>query len=461
MFLLNATPNEVHPNSFSPNVQESGLIDSLPSIIRRPIHYPFRRLEIKRRSSTTGLYENDWLDITDYVVKWGNIQLSIDDLRINQYVFSGLNVTVKNDYGEFNPEYDGQSLFYGYLTRYRTLVRLSAGYTNGSGTQFPTDARQGLFVMDANIDISPSQKEVRLICKSIISPFQDTNAEDIDGIVSPITASQIIEKIRDATDGSGHYLFQYFVSASAWYIQPTTTPIVNFDTTSALEGISVWELMQQLAEAENFIVTPTRYGGLEFRDRRPNSVDSSWSFYGQGNKDPDIISIKQYKEATEKLYTGIRFKWQAPETESSYITVGTVTTVDIRSNEWKYGQRIYEYENSFYSNEVNALESANKIIGEFGSLRNEMTVDVLFNPVIELGDRVEVSYHEYKTPVDANYLWDARDWASDTITSDGNNILFWAPETTSAIDMYGKGFKVLSKSTNLDNYVTTLILREV
>lgn len=461
MALLNATPNTVQPNAFAPNVQEyvSTAGGTIQSVIHNPIHFPFRKLEIKRRLATTALYESDWYDITDWVVKWGTYQMAIDDLKLNQFNFSGLNVTVKNDYGEFNPEYHAGSLFYGYFSRYRTLVRLSAGYTDGSGTQFPSDASQGIYVMDANIDISPGNKEVRLLCKSIISPFQETRANEIDGITASITASQIIERIRDATDGAGHSLFQYFISSSAWTIQSTTGIITAFNTTSVLDDFSVWELMQSLAEAENFVIATTRVGGLVFGDRTPNTNTAQWSFYGQGYKDPDIISIKNYREATEKLFTNVRFKYQLPDTSSSFIESGTQTTVDISSNEWKYGRHTYEFENNLFSNTTTAEEVAANIANEFSTLKNELTIDTLFNPELGLLDRVEMNHFEADTATDNR--WNYRVWATETTATDQVNVLFWADETTSTIDFYQKAFKIISKTTNLDNYVTTFILREI
>lgn len=463
MALLNAQINTVQPNAFSPNVQEYRLPPApktLRSVVFAPVHYPFRKLEIKRRIKATALYETDWYDITKYVTKWGNFQMAVDDLRVNQFNFSGLNVTVKNDYGEFNPEYEGQSLFYGYLTRYRTLVRLSAGYTDGSGNQFPANAVQGVFILDANVDIATQNKEVRLNCRSIISPFEETRAGDVPGIQSPMTSSEIMETIRDATDGSGNYLFQYFISSTAWEIQSTTTDIGSFNTSTVLDNYSIWELMQKLAEAENYIICPTRLGGLMFKDRLPRSITPSWSFYGQRYRDPDIISIDNYKEATDKLYTHIRFKFRAEDTSTSYMEIGTQTTIDPRSNEWIYGRRSYEFENEFFSDSNTAFVMAKKIVAEFGNLKNELMLTSIFNPEIEVMDLVEVYHHEYNTRGDENFLWDVNNWASDTTTTDGERILFWAPETTSTIDFYGKTFKVLSKRTDLDNYKTSFTLRE-
>lgn len=454
-------PNTFKLNTRVPNasIHPGAAPASLESILNSSVKFPFRKLEIKRRQLSDSLYEPTWQDITKYVVRWGSYQTSIDDQRINQFVHSGFNFAVKNDFGEFNPETDGQSLFYGYFTRYRTLVRLSAGYTDGSGNQFPSNAVQGIFVMDADIDISPSNSEVTVNCKSIISPFQETRASEIPGIGSTLTSSQILEKIRDATDGSNNYLFRNFITSTAWDIQSTTVNINLASSTAFSGGLTVWEMMTKLAEIEGNVIYATKDGGITFTDRNATQDDAIFSLNGTGWKNPNIIKINGYKEATNKLYTHIRFKYASGDTETSYVEAGSLTTIDVRSNEWKYGRRTYDIENEFFDDPGLAKTQLSKIIGEYSNLRNELNVDCVFLPQIEVLDHIDVNYYETSSP--SAYVWDAFVWAADTSTSDPDNVMFWASETSSTIMFRQKHFKVISRRTNLDNFVTTLNLREV
>lgn len=458
-FTKTAQPNVHQPNNFSPNGSTTPTAaKNIASIIQDTIHYPFRKLEIKRRQLSDGLYESTWQNITPYVVKWGTLQTSLDDNRLNSFVHTGVQFTVKNDHGEFNPEYEGQSIFYGYLTRYRTLVRVTAGYTDGAGNQFPTDAVQGIFIMDSDIDINASRKEVRIPCKSIISPFEETRASEIAGITSSLTASDVIGKIRDATDGSGNFLFRNFITSTSWDIQTTTTIMTGLGSTTAIAELSVWEFMNKLAEVEGFVVYATKSGGIVFANRSPNSDEPSFSLYGAGFRRPNIIKMGAYKEATNKLYTHIRFKFSEADTETSVITAGTATTVDPRSLEWKYGRKAYEMENLFFSDTGTAQAVATKLRNLFSNLKSELELDMLFAPNLELLDFVDVSHREGS--VTSIYNWDDYFWAADTTTSDPANVLFWASETSSAIDFFKKNFKIIKRSHNLDTFVTTLKLRE-
>jgi hypothetical protein len=431
---------------------------NIASIIRSTIKYPFRKVEIKRRQSSDAQYESSWLDITDYVERYGSIQTAIDSTRINQFLHSGVNLTVRNDYGQFNPEWDGQSLFFGYLTRVRTQVRISAGYTDGSGNQFPDDPVQGIFVLTGEINIASSNNQVNLNCKSLASIFQEVRADELDGITSSITSSRIVELIRDATDGSGNLLFRTFITSTSWDIQTTTAIINNLGTTTSLEQYSVWELMVKLAEVERFVVHISNNGGLVFGNRQPNTVEPTFHLYGAGYRDPNIIKITNYKEAVDKLYTHTIFKFLEDDTDSSYISAGTATTIDPTSNEWKYGRRTYEFENNLFTDTGTAQLVATSFVNEFSNLKSELSVDCEFLPHIELLDNISVSYTE--KPQDLNNAWDVKDWAADTTTADGANFLSWSSETSAAIQFNQKNFKVISKQTNLDTFITSLIMRE-
>ena len=175
---------------------------SIDSEINKPIAQPFRRISIKRRSNTTGLYESSWFDITKYVKKWGTIQRSVDDLRLNRFVHSGFSFTVRNDTGAFNPESNPVSVWFGYMTRYRTLLKVEAGYRTDDETELPDDPSLGVFIMSDEIPISAVTNTAGIQAKSLVSVFDEVIASDVIGIGATQTASQLVAKIRDHTDGS-------------------------------------------------------------------------------------------------------------------------------------------------------------------------------------------------------------------------------------------------------------------
>lgn len=428
---------------------------TLAKLIRQPVCNVFRRAYIKRRSSSTGLYESSWYEITDFVKSWGRPTVAIDDVRLNLFSNSGLMLKVRNDTGAFNVESSSDSLWNGYLTRYRTLVKIEGGYIDSAGSEYPTIPSLGVFLMDGEIVMDTKTNDATLRLKSITSPFEEFRADEIAGLSGSMTASEIIGKIRDATDGTGNFLFQNFITSGAWNIQSTSNlyPFLTVQT----PNLSVWGLMNKLAEAEGFILAATRFGGIDFRDREARTATSQFSFYGQQYSRQNVISIDSQKESVDKLYTNFRLKFNEADTTTSYVTAGENTLINNSSTSWKYGRRNYEFENLMI-NSVAAQTIVNNLLSEFTVLKLELNVTTKFMPDVEISDAIDLNYRSYDL-VSTN-LWDTEYWASDAAI-DPNDGLTWDDNSGESISFEGTLFKVLSKAHDLDRFTTNFVLREI
>src|SRR3990167_6030765 len=100
---------------------------SLVNMIKRPMSKVFRRLLIKRRDGTTGLFEANWQDLTKYVKRWGTFRVSIDTPRFGDLRFDNAAIQVINIDGTFNPNDNTDSFWSGYADMQRSLVRIEAG----------------------------------------------------------------------------------------------------------------------------------------------------------------------------------------------------------------------------------------------------------------------------------------------------------------------------------------------
>jgi len=415
--------------------------------ISKPISQVFRRAFIKRRLQTTGKYETSFTDVTSFVKKWGSLTHFTDDIRLNRFTHNGINLTMNNDTGKFNHETSNQSLWTGFLTRYRTLIKIEAGYGDSTASELPTDTSLGVFILDDEIEIDAESNEALLHCSSLRSVFHEVRAVDIPGLGTTQTASQIVTRIRDHTDGSGNFIFREFITSTSWSIQATVNNY-NFATSTTLEGMSTWDMMEKLAEAENFVVYISRSGTLTFKDRNPNTTSSQFSFLGQGYNRQNIVKIKSYKESLNKLYNYIRLKYLTADTSTSFVTAGTITSVDPSNPSWKYGSRVYEFENTFVTNTTTAQSIASFLFSELGVVKNELEFDALFTPQIDMLDRVNVSYQSIESA--ANSLWDVAIWDTD----------LWALESQN-FEFTDKPFKVLAVSHDLDSFISNFRLREV
>lgn len=430
-----------------------GVYYALSSVVAAPSVDVFRRLMIKRRQLSDGLYEPDWQDVSYLVKNWGTVTREIDAVRLNRFRNSGFDFTVRNDRGKFNHEDNLNSFFNGYLTRYRSLVRVDAGYYLSDGiTEQPTQNTLGVFLMDQELPQSAHSNDLQVPCSSLQTIFDEVRAADIPGIQGvTLTASEILAKVRDHTDGAGSFVFRQIITSTSWSIETTSSYYVL--TPDDVQGSS-WDMMTGLAEAETKVLLVTRSGGIEFRNRNARTTTAAWAFSGQGFPRPNIIRLVDYREKWDKYYTFFRFKFAEPDTTTSYVTAGTSTVVSPTNTPWTYGARTYEVpENRFVAATASPTDSAQAIVDR---LHAEFAAEVPIEaewvakmvPSLEVLDRVTASYHSYELA--GLTLWDTFLWDGTTWATEGENF-----------DWDDKGFKVISLKTNLENLTVTVKAGEV
>jgi hypothetical protein len=428
--------------------------ESLDAAIEAPISDVFRRVQIKRRQKSDGKYESSWQDITQYVKRFGTLESAIDDVELNKFTHNGLTLLVDNDAGKFNKENNLNSLWSGYLTRYRTLVRVQAGYTTDSGELPLSDTTVGIFIADNEISIKSNSNDVTLKCSSLRSLFDDVKARDLPGIAATLTASEIISRIRDHTDGSGNFVFREFITSTSWTIETTTANyLANTDT--SIQDMTVWELMEQLAVAEAKVILINRTGGIEFRTRDPRQATIQWTFTGQDFPRPTIQAITDYKEASDKYYNRFRLKYLEPETSTSYVETGTTLVVNDTNTAWLYGDRVFNFENRLIPDATAAAATVSRLHTEFGqTIPSEAVIKTEFVPQLELLDRVAASFHSYDLA--GSTRWDIFDWAPDT----GDTGATWSAEGEN-FDWDNKAFKLISRKLDLDDFSMEFRMREI
>lgn len=422
----------------------------IATLIAQPSTNIFRRLHIKRRNTSDGKFEATWQDITEFVKRWGTLDTGIDDLALNDFVTSGYNVVVNNDTGYFQPETFYNSKWKDYMTRTNTLVRVQAGLYDDDLVEYPTDTTVGVFVMTDEIPVRSDSNDVTLQCSSLQEIFRNIPAADIAGINVTDTASGIITKIRDHTDGSANFVFREFITSTSWTVTATTNNY-NPQTATSLDGLSTWDLIQKLAQAEGMVAFIDRTGGFQFVAKSPRQAfgSSQFSFTGQNFPRPNIISIQNYRQDLNNFYSLIRLKHVEADTSTSFVTAGTTTAVSGTNVNWQQGKRMYEFENLLIDNTTTAQTLVNALFSDLSATLTSIgDFKTLFTPHIEVLDRVDVSYHSYDLA--DSTIWDVFDWDNANWSAEGENF-----------DWDSKQFYVTGKQTDLDTMTNIFTLREV
>lgn len=465
-------------------------MSQIVSLIKQPVANIFRRLYIKRRNSSDGLYEADWFEITDDVKKFGKTKQDIDSVRVNTFAFSNMKVVVNNDDGQFNEHSDEASYWYNYLNMQRTLVKLDIGFTArtqiSGGPMVVQDVPEPsyydssrwdiafwdeegtstLFVGLLSGDIDYSDKnEVALNIKPLTSVFQDFPARNLTGWTSAgFTASNFMALIRDQTDGAGSFVFRPFFNdtTSNWDISTTSVVYSDLNTSTAAGVLdkSVWEVITKLAEAESFVPYITRAGAFKFVSRTANTTTASYEFHGAGDYSTEygqtIKSISNFGKKLSKFYSRVQVKYAEANTSSSYEVVEATLTVSPASSAWMLGARTLAIENMFIPSSAVALSLAQTIFNDVSALKNEVTFRTTLVPHLDILDRISIHYDP--SPITPQSLWDQYNWADDT-TSTSYDLIFDSSRGDGML-LYGQEFKFLSIEVDVDNLECTFVARE-
>lgn len=430
----------------------------------------FRRLKIKRREADTGLFETDWQDVSNRVKRWGSISKSLDPAKPNKIVFSNMKITVDNFEGEFNPETDSGSLWFGYASRQRTLCQVEAGFlhqTLGSdgiwtNTELPTTSSVVFTGLISGEMFLSDKNEVNLNVKPLLEVFRQYPAASIELSTSTggIVASRFFELVRDHTNGSGTHIFRPFFGDTNANFDITTTTTEYPDITTTADNIrdaTVLDVMERLSEAEGFVTSVTKDGVLTFGNRTENTSTAQYQFYGRGDYSGEyghtIKQVKFFGSRINRYYSRVRVTYGATKETDFYLKEADFTIAG-NNTTWNLGHRTLEIDNEWIGNISNAQTLGDALFNDLSALKNEIEYTTTFIPHLDLLDLAAISYDSKGPPGDGS-KWDLANWG---FTNDEQ--LYWDETTGQAISLQNEEFKFLRIDINLDKLECKFIARE-
>lgn len=422
---------------------------SIESLISKNKLHVFRRMFMKRRIS--GNYEAIWQTIpSKYIINYGSVGFSIDDIKVNFYQYDGLSFKVRNEDGYFSDISETKSFFYGAETRYRTLLKIESGYLDSASTEYPTSTIMYIGLLNEDL-IQNQQAVINFSTKHLSSIFQEVPAENVGGLGSTMTASQILTKIMNHTDGASNIIFQKYISAGGWNIA-TTTNYYNMATSTSLQGLTCWELMQKLAEAENMVLYISRDGDFYFQAKEPLTTTAIYHFKGLGDKDntygTNIKETISLDYGLRKVYNRVRIKFDESDTLTSYYVYKENWTWGDSSSSYLYGVKTYEYNNEWINGSATAQTIASAIYNEYKYPKLEVKIQSKFVPHLNLNDRVSLNYKA--RTIEGDYLWDYAIWDN----------FYWQEASGYNINI-NQDFRIIKIKHNIDNFSSELELREI
>lgn len=370
----------------------------------------FRKVEIRRRQVGNSQYEPTWQDVTSLTTHFPVIDFSLDDLKPFKYTRGQAQVVFRNDDRQMGSEAFATSKFNGYLTRYKTLCRISTGLQDDAGVQYPSTAAvfYGLFADD----IQDTQIETLVTVNDIAQSLVEFPASNIAPSVvgTALTSGQIIGTIRDYQDGSGNVVLANFISSGAWILS-NTGRTYTIATSTDLQGLSALDLIEQLALAENHVFYIDGSGNANFSDRS-FGASSQYTFSGQGERDVNIISLDSYNEGIAKIYN----KFSLVITGGAFASTQVAFSAGDGSSVDKYGQREYSFQNKYVSVGV-AGSICSDLLSYHSTKKAEVQITTKYITQLNLQDRVTLIYRGTLNgdgSMWGSFLWGHGLWSSYT-----------------------------------------------
>ena len=405
---------------------------------------PYRTVEIRRRlDDGTGNYETDWVDISDDIVSFGTVSWHLDTETVGVFTQSTITLVGDNTDKKWDSELQPESLFTGYLTRYKTLFRVTIGLKDGS-----TDVTGSVFYGILTDDITLTETEAIIVVNSLTEVFREQKASGLS-LNATDTASDIVDKVLALQDNTGNVIFDRFITGDD--ISVTTTQYVD---AVAPEEQSCWEVINRVCLTEDHCAYVGNNGSFYFSPKTSGTA-IAWKFNGAGIYDEDygvnVAKIEQSNHIWTKIYNQVVIE----HTDGSYGTAGDTWSQGDASSSDKYGERILSFDEYWLGSDSAPLVAGSLYANYKDPKREVVLTSSTFNPDLKLLDRVEVNYYgENSTPTPG--VWGVSVFG----TAYSYGVGLWTGKT-GGIYLDGVSMNIIGIDLDLDDFVSTFSLREV
>lgn len=420
--------------------------------VKLSTHIGFRRVYFRRRL-LTGEYETDWQLIDERrVMKYGSAQTSVDAVKLNFFDQGGVTVQVDNSDGYFAAEDYRSSFWNGYMSQYRTLCKVVAGYDVGLETVIEVPSQTTLFYGILTDETEQARNNtVSFKFKGLASVFSEVTADRLSFTsISTLTAYNLLTCVRDYTDSNGVAYFQKFFSLGAWDLSGASNQGYTLITTTVLNGSSVLDFIKKLAAAERAVFYVGPDGGFKFVSRTGTNSSTAHFFGGAlftSDQAHTIIDVTKYGDATAKVYNRVRVKFGQAETETSYYTAQETWAWGDSSSSFKFGVKTLDLDIPWMSTAA-ATTIGDAMLNEYQYPKKEITFRSKFYPPLNILDRITVSYAVID---EESSLWGTALIGRDT----------WASSNLQHNEFRAQEFYITRLVHNVDDFTTEISGRAV
>ncbi len=342
-------------------------------LINNPKQYVYRHVYIKRRS-LLNVYEDNWQRIDfingfDQVFDFGQTDISIDANpgEIANFDIQTYSISVDNKDGRFNIETDSNSLWYGYLTRKYTKIKIECGYTDfagdlmtwgafgwGDGSKWGGTTSSVIFEGVINKVIVDENQIATLQCASYNQVLQKYDISDLS-----LTGNKTVTQIYDAM------MTQSKITMFITYVSPT--PKLDNTIDSSLLAGTYYDVLKDIALLSHSVIYID--GSTINFLAKTFMTTSAYDFKGAGNiGNIDIFKVQSFDDEGDDR---IRLYWKS--TGEARTAINSDATLNA-----KYLQEPQEIDLSLMTSSVEKDALLASLLDEWDSTKPIITFETKF-----------------------------------------------------------------------------------
>jgi len=419
---------------------------TIEDLVSRGANSIFRRVSMKRLQ-LNNQYETDWGDITSYVIKYGTIRYSYNDIvYLGNTMITGATLVFDNSRGQFNDENTITSLFNGFKTRYRTKFKIEVGYLDDNQDEVSGLVFYGISYGDPKTN---DKGTISIKLSSLLKVFSNYAADGIS--TSSGTTEELIDRLVKKTQGGQRIFDSFFegaTDADKYKINPRAiTGLLDINGPEIGDDKSVFDKLVDYSLISNFYFTVDNEGSFVWDIKEEKNV-ISWYFNGTGQFNNDfgvnIVNVPKLIQGLNNTWGRVAIEYRNGTAVSAASWVpGDGSAQDL------YGERTFNYELKELSvSEANDM--ALDIRQIYQNPKREYTLNTVFIPQLELNDWVKINYIGEPSAGQQIIIGEFV-IGDDSIPIGGSQ---------GSINISDVDAKIIGITLNLDNLTSQFVLRE-
>ena len=282
---------------------------ALVDVLKQGSIYISERKCYIKRLKVDGTYDADWLDISSFITAYPTIKQGFpDDIFVGEYIDEDVSISVDNSGKKFNDVTDFSSLFYSYLTRYKTLFKFEL---YGMDTDESDVLLKSWYGISFSNPSTNDASDMNFNISSTVKILNNYSASDLD-LTSADTETLVTRLLNLTKDGESlfsKYFTGFSINPDGASVTTITRPYVEDDATvlDKLRDYSFYDDFFYYVDSDGYLVW----------DKRDATATTQWEFNGAGQTDStyptNIQSIGAYYNDIDNTYTKVILNFKENE----------------------------------------------------------------------------------------------------------------------------------------------------